>query len=285
MIDLHTHTNESDGTYSPAELIQEAIDLGLEALAITDHDTFAGYDAAAPAARAQGLDVICGIELSAKMQTGDSRVKTVHVLGYFLCGPPSTEFRAWLMELQAGRRERNVRLVAKLNSMNVNITLEEVERLGRSLAGRPHFAKILVKKGYAKTIEQAFRDFIGEDAPGYVERDAPHVATSMQRIIAGGGMPVVAHPIRLGYRDRQQEEDAIGAMRDAGLEGIEVYHSDQGVTDSNRYLALARKYDLAVTGGSDFHGAVKPNVKLGSGVHGNVQVPKQVIDNLRRRCG
>ena len=284
LIDLHTHTNESDGSYTPAELVEAALSLDLEAVAITDHDTFAGYDLAAPLARARGLDLACGIELSVRMAFEVGGAKTVHLLAYFLQEPASPAFREWILELQAGRRERNIRLIEKLQSLGVDITLAEVEALGRSLSGRPHFAKILIRKGYAKNSEQAFRDFIGESAPGYVERDSPHLAIAVQQVIAGGGIPVAAHPIRLGFRKAEDEEAAIAEMRDAGLEGLEVFHSDHSAQDSARYLTFAKKYGLAVTGGSDFHGSAKPHVSLGSGINGNVRVSKRLLDDLRKRA-
>lgn len=283
MIDLHTHTNESDGTYTPDELVQAAVDAGLEALAITDHDTFAGYELALPLARRRGLDLVRGIEMSTRMilRQGKGAARTVHLLAYFLAGPPSTEFLAWLGELQAGRRERNIRLVERLSGMGVAIELKEVEALGRSLTGRPHFAKLLVQKGYAQNSEQAFREYIGEDAPGFVERDSPFLPGAIERVLSAGGIPVVAHPVRLGIRNREEEEAAIGEMRDAGMLGIEVQHSDHSAADRMRYQALADKYELAASGGSDFHGAVKPQIKLGSGIKGNVQAPKEWLEHMR----
>ncbi len=283
MIDLHTHTNESDGTYTPDELIEAALTAGLEALAITDHDTFAGYELAMPLAKRRGFDLVCGIEMSTRMtfKQGKGATRTVHLLAYFLTGPPSDEFLGWLGELQAGRRERNIRLVEKLRSMGVEIELREVEALGRSLTGRPHFAKILVEKGYAQSSEQAFRQFIGEDAPGFVERDSPFLPGAIERVLAGGGVPVLAHPIRLGIRNREDEDAAIGEMREAGLLGIEVQHSDHSAVDRARYQAIADKYGLAASGGSDFHGAAKPLIQLGSGIHGNVRVPKEWLNAMR----
>ena len=147
MIDLHTHTNESDGSCTPLELVDHALAMGLEALAISDHDTFAGYDLAVEPARSYGLDLVCAIELSTRM-TGDKR-RTVHVLAYFLQAPPSAKFREWVGQLLASRRERNVRLVAKLQSMGVPIELSEVERIGRTLTGRPHFARVLTTMRFA----------------------------------------------------------------------------------------------------------------------------------------
>lgn len=142
MIDLHSHTNESDGTCSPAELIEEAVRYGVDVLGITDHDTFRGFDQAAPVARQAGIEAICGIELSTKLQG-----QSVHLLGYFLGDNGLKDFRTWVLELQASRRERNVRLAARLRELGFNVTLEEAEARGRGMTGRPHFAQLLVEKG------------------------------------------------------------------------------------------------------------------------------------------
>jgi predicted metal-dependent phosphoesterase TrpH len=282
LIDLHSHTNESDGSCTPAQLVEEAVRAGVTTLGVTDHDTFAGYDQAAAPARAYGLDLVCGIELSARLDGDGLRRGTVHLLGYFLHQPPAVEFREWLGELQAARRERNVRLIAKLQSLGLEIELAEVERIGRTLTGRPHFARVLIQKGYAANWEEAFRKYLGESSPGFVEREAPDVPTGIQQIISGGGLPVLAHPVRLGIRNPATEESLIGKLRDAGLRGIEVYHSDHSDSDRARYWEIAGKFALAVTGGSDFHGDVKPGVALGTGVSGSLNIPKSILDDLRR---
>ncbi len=283
MIDLHSHTNESDGTFTPSELVDLAMERGLEALAISDHDTFAGFDQALPIARSRGLDLVCGIELSTRVP--GSKVRTVHLLGYFLHQPPSADFREWLDELIAGRRDRNQRLIESLHEQGIDINLGEVERLGRTLTGRPHFARVLIDKGYVSSFDEAFRRYLGESAPSYVERFAPYVEAAIQRVIDGGGLPVLAHPIRLGFRDPEAEEKFIGGLRAAGLGGIEVYHSDHRPADMERYAGIARKYNLAVSGGSDFHGDVKPQISLGTGHNGNLNIPKSVLDGLRAVSG
>lgn len=279
MIDLHTHTDESDGTFTPRELVDLALELKLEALAISDHDTFAGYDQALPVAQSRGLDLVCGIELSTRVP--GSKVRTVHLLGYFLQDPPTADFREWLDELIAGRRDRNRRLIARLAEQGIQIDLREVEKLGRTLTGRPHFARVLIEKGYVKTYDEAFRRYLGETAPTYVERFAPFVEAAIQRLIDAGGLPVLAHPVRLGFQDARAEEKFIGNLRAAGLAGMEVYHSDHRLPDVERYAALASKLRLAVSGGSDFHGDVKPQISLGSGYKGNLNIPKSVLDHLR----
>ncbi|HVV72564.1 MAG TPA: PHP domain-containing protein, partial [Verrucomicrobiae bacterium] len=149
MIDLHSHTDQSDGTDSPAQLVHRAAAIGLEVLGITDHDTLAGHDLAAPVAAEVGLELVCGVELSTRPERrpGEKRPPSVHLLAYFLNAPPPAGFRDWLLQQQASRRRRNLDLVARLNSLGIDITLEEVQALGRHLTGRPHFARILLKKG------------------------------------------------------------------------------------------------------------------------------------------
>jgi hypothetical protein len=250
----------------------------VEALAISDHDTFAGYDQALHEAQARGLDLICGIELSTR---DPGKARAVHLLAYFLRQPPPAEFRAWLGELIEGRRDRNRRLIASLREQGVEIELAEVERLGRTLTGRPHFARILMDKGYAANYEDAFRRYLGETAPTFVERYAPDVPVAIGRVLEAGGLPVLAHPIRLGLRDLDTEAKFIGELKDAGLRGIEVFHSDHRPTDMLRYAGIARKYKLLVTGGSDFHGDIKPQISLGTGYHGNLNIPMTVLNDLR----
>ena len=277
MIDLHTHTNESDGSLSPLELIREAKYSGLEAIAITDHDTFAGYDLGVPDAKAEEIELLCGIELSTLWHKGAGR-RTVHLLAYFFDSPPSAEFRAWLGELQAARRERNVRLAERLQGMKVDISVEEVESLGRSIAGRPHFAKLMVRKGYVATTQEAFDRYIGEEGQAFVERHGPEVTSAIERVLKSGGLPSLAHPIRLGIRDPREEEAFIERMAGAGLRALEAYHSDHGPRQVERYLKLAAQFNLAISGGSDYHGDIKPNVRLGM-----MQIPRSVLDKLRGR--
>jgi len=278
MIDLHTHTNESDGSCTPLELVDRALAMGLDALGISDHDTFAGYDQAVEPAHAYGLDLVCGIELSVRMT---ARPRSVHVLAYFLHQPPSAEFRDWVNGLLETRRERNRGLVSKLQSMSVPIELSEVERIGRTLTGRPHFARVLIQKGFASDYDDAFRRYFGESGPAFVERQGPTIAEAAAQVSAAGGLSVLAHPIRLGMHDAAAEDALIRELRDGGLRGIEVYHSDHAPADVRRYAALAEKYALAVTGGSDFHGDAKPAVALGTGRNGNLDIPRSLLDLLR----
>lgn len=272
MIDLHSHTNQSDGSSSPAELVDLAVRAGVTILGVTDHDTFAGYDQAREAASGSGLELVCGIELSTKLH-GHS----AHLLGYFLDGDAGPEFRQWVRDQQAARRERNGRLAVRLRELGFDITLEEAESRGRGMTGRPHFAQIMVEKGYATDIRQAFDDYLDESAKGYVYRREPQFAEGVAVIRKAGGIASLAHPIRvIGDAPALMPE-----LRDAGLNAIEAYHSDHEPKDTELYLGLARQYGLQVTGGSDYHGAIKPDVALGTGYHGNLRVPDDLMDNLR----
>ncbi len=306
MIDLHSHTTESDGTFTPEELVAEGVRIGLEALGITDHDTFAGYDTALPFAQKAGLELVCGIELSTRLSnTGKPRGRSVHLLGYFLgnghtagtrshgtgslapatheppASGPSASFRVWLHELQASRRDRNVRMAERLRSLGVDVQLEDVEALGRSIAGRPHFARLMVEKGYVRTHQEAFDKFLDESAKAYVPREEPSTPDAIARVLDAGGLPSLAHPLRLGLRP-DVEERALAELVDAGLPAIEVWHSDHGPSSVARYGSLARRLDLIPTGGSDFHGAHKPKVRLGTGLRGNLAVPREALERMKQ---
>ena len=272
MIDLHSHTNESDGTCSPAQLIDEAVRAGVKTLGITDHDTFKGFDEAGAHAAAAGIELICGIELSTKLH-GHS----VHLLGYFLGSNGLGDFRKWVLNLQEARRDRNIRLVARLQELGFDITLAEAEARGRGMTGRPHFAQIMVEKGYVSNLRQAFDDYLDESGKGYVYRREPQFAEGVQRIRNAGGIASLAHPVRV----KGDVPALMPELADSGLNAIEAYHTDHTTQDTELYLALAERYGLLVTGGSDFHGEVKPGVTLGSGCDGNLKIPPDLLVKLR----
>jgi predicted metal-dependent phosphoesterase TrpH len=247
----------------------------LEALSITDHDTFDGYDAAVPIARQAGLKLIRGIELSTRYNGA-----SIHLLGYFMGQEPSPEFLSWLGQLQQTRRDRNQRLIDKLRQYGVELTLEEVEQKGRSLTGRPHFARVMVEKGYVPDMEAAFREYLDESARAYVERQDPQLSQSIARLRQAGGIPSIAHPVRIFRNDYDKVDALIREMIPHGLTAVEAYHSDHKPADIQHYLEVANRYGLAVTGGSDFHGANKPRIQLGTGYAGNLSIPYQVLDDL-----
>lgn len=276
MVDLHSHTDASDGSDTPFELVDNALAAGVRSISITDHDTLAGYRIAKPYAAERGLDLLCGIELSTK-HLGT----TVHLLGYFPGAEPSAAFEDWLLELQAKRRERNVRLVGNLQRVGVDITVDEVEALGKTMAGRPHFAKILVQKKYVKTMQEAFDKYLAESGRAFTEREEVPLEEGVQRMRAAGGIPVMAHPVRLGRRTAEEEASWITAAAEMGMLGLEVRHSDHDAAAVARYLGLAERLGLLTTGGSDYHGSYKPDIRLGTGKNGNVRVPPEWLERLR----
>ncbi len=279
MIDLHTHTTESDGTTAPAALIEAAVNGRLDAIAITDHDTFAGYDLAVPHAARRGMPLYRGIELSTAL--GKPKERTVHLLAYFFRNEPTAAFTAWVLHMQESRRDRNVRLAAKLQSMGMDVRIEEVNDLGRSMAGRPHFARLMVDKGYCTSLRDAFDRYLDESAQAYVEREEPTVEEAIRRVNEAGGLSCIAHPVRLGKRHHHEEERLIAHLCDCGLQAIEAYHPDHTAGDMHRYLSLAGKYGLKVTGGSDYHGGNKPGIRLGTGA-GDLAISKSVLEDLLR---
>jgi predicted metal-dependent phosphoesterase TrpH len=186
-------------------------------------------------------------------------------------------FRTWIGDLQASRRDRNVRLVARLRQLGLNITLEEVEARGAGMTGRPHFAQLLIEKGYVSNMQQAFDEYLDESAKGYVTRREPQFAEAVQHIRGAGGIASLAHPIRL----HEDFASILPELCEAGLNAIETYHSDHSPEQTALYLQLAKQHGLLVTGGSDFHGAAKPEIRLGTGRGGNLEVPDDLVDRLR----
>lgn len=270
MVDLHSHTNESDGTSSPEELVGEAKQAGVGVLAITDHDTFAGYDRARSIENL-GIELVCGIEISTKLHG-----QTVHLLGYFLEGEPGPGFREWILGLRVSRRDRNRRLAEKLRSLGLEITLEEAEQRGRGMTGRPHFAQLLRDKGYVATLQEAFDEYLDESAKGYVDRDEPGLGEAIARIREAQGIASLAHPVRI----KGGIEGILAELAGYGLNAVEAYHSDHSAEQTKTYLDLAKAHGLRVTGGSDYHGATKPGIELGRG-YGNLSIPGDLLARLR----
>ena len=253
-----------------------AVEARLKALAITDHDTFDGFYSAELPAKDAGLELICGIELSTRY---DGR--SAHLLAYFLDTEPDKQFHSWLHGVQKLRKERNRKIAQKLQDLGIDTCLEEAESLGKAITGRLHFARALVAKEIVTSVQEAFDRYLGEEAPAYVEMEEPTLEGAIQRVREVGGVPVLAHAVRLGYRNPLEEDRMLRHLADCGLEGLEVYHPDHSGPIARRYLGLARKYGFCVTGGSDFHGDAKPRIQLGRGTRGNAIVPYALLTGMR----
>ena len=283
MIDLHTHSSLSDGTDTPAELVRRAAELGLEAVSLTDHDTLEGLGEASAESARCGLLFVPGIELSARREDEpDELRRTVHILGYFF-SEPGGAFDSWLQTLALRRRARNRAMAGRLQQLGYDVRLEEAEALARRITARPHFAEILVRKGYFPTVRAAIDALLAEGCPAYVEKEDPSPAECIRRIREAGGVASLAHPRRLGNGDPAREDSILRALIDAGLQAVEVWHPDHDPRAVSRYTQLARKYGLAMTGGSDYHGARTPDLRLGDA--GGARVKRSVLDELRRRAG
>ena len=275
MIDLHTHTEFSDGSQTPTELVEEAAAKGLTAIAVTDHDTVDGLPEALAAGERLGIDVIPGVELN--LEHGQV---TMDMLGYFLAGMPTDELKRELAELRAYRDERNARIVERLAELGMPLDPEHLAAVAENGAvGRPHIGEAMVRRGYVSSISEAFKLYLRRGAPAWVDRRRLALGHALRLLRASGALPVLAHP-GIVHTDTA---GLIHIVRDAvrdGLAGIECYyplHDDETVM---RCLGLAEKYALVPTGGSDYHGTVKPKARLGVG-SGGKPVPDRALTDLR----
>lgn len=256
--DLHTHSNASDGSYAPADLVELAAEHGIYTLALTDHDTVSGVGEAISTGEKYGVTVIPGVEISIDFSPG-----TMHVCGYFL-DIDNPELKTGLAFVQNARRDRNPKIIEKLNALGMAITLDEVRAVaGPDQVGRPHFARVLVQKGYVKSTQEAFDRYLAKGAPAYLDKVRLPLDRAVAMINAAGGVAVLAHPITLKLHSRQEYLDKISELQAAGIAGIEAFNSYQSEAENRQFYEIARTLNLLVTAGSDFHGAAKPNVKLG----------------------
>ncbi len=277
LIDLHTHSTASDGTYAPAAVVDLARENGLSAIALTDHDTVAGVAEAAARAKEVGIDFLPGIEISAEFPAPG----TLHILGYGV-DPLSPDLRSLTETLLAGRDNRNPRIVAKLNELGMAITMDEVEaEAAGNVVGRPHIAAALMRKGHVKSIKEAFDKYLAQGAAAYFDKERLSPRQAIDRIRAAGGVAVLAHPVQLRTTNDAQLDRVVKDLVDLGLSGIEVYHSDHDELMVRKVRELAKKYALLQTGGSDFHGRNKPAISLGRA--GGHRVPRELYDLLLQR--
>jgi len=273
-VDLHCHSTASDGTLAPSQVVALAVRNGLSALALTDHDTVAGVPEAADAAREGGLDFLCGIEISCDVP----KPATMHLLGYGV-DPDSPALLGMTKRLIDARNDRNPRIIRKLNGLGVAITMPEVEaEAGGDVVGRPHIAAVLVRKGYASSTKQAFDKFLGQGGAAYFDKERLSSKQAIGLVRQSGGVAVLAHPVQLRTENDAQIERIIKDLKDLGLAGLEVIHSDHDAALVEKYSRLADRYGLLKTGGSDFHGTNKGQIDLGA-ANGR-RIPREFFDAL-----
>jgi predicted metal-dependent phosphoesterase TrpH len=273
VLDLHTHSDASDGSMSPAALVELGAGIGLTALALTDHDTVAGIEEAARAAAGVRMRFVPGVELSARMEDG-----TLHLCGLFV-DAAHPALIAFLDDVLRLRVERNDRLVAKLAEIGMPVSLAEaLEESGGEIVGRPHFAAVLIRKRFAASMGEVFARILGRGGIGHVFKERREARDCIAAIRAAGGVPILAHPDQTN-RTGAALDDLLAGLKRFGLEGIETIctpYASQAVQD---YKRLAARHGLLRSGGSDFHGGPKPNVRLGRGF-GSLHVPDSLLAPL-----
>lgn len=275
-VDLHIHSIYSDGTFTPEELINEAHRLKLRAVSVTDHDTVAGTREALHYGGKTGMTVIPGLEVSAM-----HRDISLHLLGYGI-DPEHAELGKWLLRLQQGRNTRNLDIFKKLRKLGLNVEIDELRRFSScGQIGRPHIARLLMQKGVAKDMNQAFRLYLRRGAPAWVKRFTYSAAETIAAIHRAGGLAVLAHPGQIDPGMKVQPR-LIYELAEYGLDGLEVYYPGHPRSIQKQLLELARKYRLIVTGGSDFHGADRAANALAGGKNGFCP-PDDIILNINEK--
>lgn len=279
-IDLHVHSNVSDGTKTPSELVSYAYEKHLKAFALTDHDTVDGVKEAVEAAKALAtaeyeLEVIPGVEISAAYKGKD-----IHILGLYLDYTDET-LVSTLHQVADERKRRNEKMLSNLNNAGIAITMSDItDGNPDAVITRAHFAKALLKKGYVSAIKDAFTKYLDASGPYYVPREYLSPKTAIELILSAGGIPALAHPLL--YKLSQSElKNLVKELKSYGLQGIEAVYSCNIGLDESFVRSIARENDLTVTGGSDYHGSVKPDIDLGTG-RGNLKVQAFLLDDLKK---
>jgi predicted metal-dependent phosphoesterase TrpH len=274
-VDLHLHTTASDGVLSPSEIVRYAKEKGLQALAITDHDTIEGCEEGLAEGKRIDFEVIPGIEISAEHSPG-----SMHILGFFLdIHHPLLNDR--LEYLQKARAERNPKIAEKLTRLGIDITFEEVQKAsGGGQVGRPHFANVLLEKKYVRSFQEAFDRFLKKGAPAYVDKFRFTSKEALHFINEANGIAVLAHPNTLGMTGYSELDKLIQKLVQEGLKGVEVYYPEHSSLDVVQYKSLAEKYGLLLTGGTDYHGIEKNGLDIGVG-RGEMKLPYSIVENMK----
>lgn len=274
-VDLHVHSNASDGTFTPTEVVTIAVEKGLAAIALTDHDTIDGLSEAQAAAAGLPIEIIPGIELSCVYQGEE-----IHILGIYV-DPTDRKFISETDALKEIRKKRNEEMIRRFQNAGISITLEEV------MAGNPdtvitraHFARVLLEKGYVKNMDQAFKKYLDYSGPYCPRKEKITPEHAMKILTDCKASPVLAHPYQYHLGDKKTEE-LVCYLKDLGLHGVEVYHSSNNQYESGKLRKLARQYGLFPTGGSDFHGSNKPDISIGVG-RGGLRVTALLLDDIKR---
>ena len=280
-IDLHVHSNASDGTLSPSQVVSLAIEQNLSAIALTDHDTLRGIKEAKLAAKkakedGANLNVIAGVEISVAYKGKD-----IHILGLLL-DENNTKLNNVLEKAVQERNERNEKMAANLRKAGINITVEDLKKeAGDAVITRAHFAKYIAEHGYTANKEEAFKLYLSPKGPYYVPRNFLEPEFAISLIHEAGGIAVLAHPLLYHY-SLEEIHTLIKYLVDLGLDGIEVIYSMNEENEEETLQNLASQYGLLITGGSDYHGSNKPQIQIGKG-RGNLAIPYEILEKIELR--
>lgn len=274
-IDLHTHSLKSDGSMTPAEVVREAKKAGLAAIALSDHDTVDGLPEAIAEGKKIGVEVIPAIEFSVQSKT------ETHILGYFI-DYNNPDLKQMLKEVVDLRIERNHVTTARLNELGFDITLEEVRALApNNFVGRAHFARVLMDKGYTESVKEGFDKYMSVGKYAYCEKQRLTACDAVELISKCGGISFLAHPHLTKLPD-DELRDFLLELKGYGLCGLEGYYTDYTPEMQEKYQALASELGLMISGGTDFHAAMKPHISIGTGL-GNMKIPYSVLEKMKER--
>lgn len=274
-IDLHIHSVHSDGTYTPYEIASLAKKRGLTAISLTDHDTISGTKEAITAARELEIEALPGIELS--VQHNDYNL---HIIGY-LFDYENQELIKKISVLQEARKERNAGIIKKLNTLGIDISLPEVESISQiGQTGRPHIAQLLCRKGVVRNLNEAFAKYLAKGQKAYASRFVYSSAEAISIIKKSGGLAILAHPYQVNPT-LKETENIVKELVSLGLDGLEVYYPTHSAKIRKKLKTLVKKYDLVASGGSDYHGIIRPGTELAGGV--NVYVPYEILAKLKQK--
>lgn len=279
-IDLHIHSTASDGTLSPVEILNLAEKLNLGAFSITDHDSIEGSKQILCAKASGSIQFLTGVEISVSPLTPLQDSGTFHILGYRIDVKDRT-LNENLNLLKTARKNRNPKIIQRLNSLGIDLTIEEVlkDAAETDLVGRPHIARSLVKRGFAASIDDAFQAFLAVGKPAYVDKFRLDCKKAIEIIRGAGGIPVLAHPYLLKLKAGVDLEAFVTVLKSMGLKGIEAYYPDHTASQTSRYIEIAKRFNLLITGGTDFHGALIPQIQMGSGT-GDFSVPYSLYEKM-----
>lgn len=266
--DLHTHTNFSDGTFTPGHLVRQALKEGLSCIAVTDHDAVLAIEPAMQEAEKSGLEIIAGIELSA-----ESNGSEIHILGYCIDWQEPW-FQRKLAQICQARKERLLAILEKLRGLGINLDSEPyLQQNAVGSLGRPHIARLLKKQGFVHSIQEAFNRYLGNGQPCYVKKFKLTSREAIEMISRLGGIAVLAHPHNIA------KEEIIPELVQSGLKGLEVYYPEYDQATTEHYQNLARQYGLLITGGSDCHGEAKDKLRLGA-----IKIPYSLVEKLKQQA-